>query len=116
MDRMKIWKCRRCGYRWVGKRRGSSTVETPVRCAKCQSPYWNRRTLTGGEGLMFLVRVDRGWAWVGQVGRRSAWLGPVREVSPAEALEKMKELLGPRTPSESLDYIDALVAEAERGV
>jgi len=32
----KIWKCDRCKHEWL-----SRDGETPLRCAKCKSPYWN---------------------------------------------------------------------------
>lgn len=31
------YKCLRCGYEWIPRKN-----ETPVRCAKCKNPYWNR--------------------------------------------------------------------------
>ena len=33
----KIWKCDRCGHEWL-----SRDSDTPLRCAKCKSPYWNK--------------------------------------------------------------------------
>jgi len=33
----KIWKCDRCGHEWL-----SRDSDTPIRCAKCKSPYWNK--------------------------------------------------------------------------
>lgn len=29
--------CKRCGHNWVPRK-----ATFPVRCAKCDSPYWNR--------------------------------------------------------------------------
>jgi len=33
--------CERCGYSWVPKKQGKEYV-TPMHCAKCNNPYWNR--------------------------------------------------------------------------
>jgi len=35
---VKICKCERCGGEWQPQ--GN---EYPIRCAKCNSPYWNRK-------------------------------------------------------------------------
>lgn len=47
MDRkhgkFETFKCLRCGYEW-GTRRG-----TPIRCAKCRSPYWERERRNDGS-------------------------------------------------------------------
>lgn len=32
-----VWKCDRCGHEWLSRDEG-----TPIRCAKCKSPYWNK--------------------------------------------------------------------------
>ena len=33
----KIWKCDRCDHEWL-----SRDGDTPLRCARCKSPYWNK--------------------------------------------------------------------------
>ena len=41
MARVKIlvdgWKCERCDYEWVPRRKAEPKV-----CARCSSPYWNQ--------------------------------------------------------------------------
>lgn len=34
------WRCTRCNKSWVQYRKRSG--DKPVRCPKCQSPYWNK--------------------------------------------------------------------------
>jgi len=34
---VKICRCERCGYEWQPQ------GEDPIKCAKCNSPYWNRK-------------------------------------------------------------------------
>ena len=35
--KVELPKCVRCGHLWKPRKDG-----TPLRCAKCRSPYWNR--------------------------------------------------------------------------
>lgn len=37
MNTIKKLKCTRCGYEWWPR-----GAELPERCAKCNSPYWNK--------------------------------------------------------------------------
>ena len=37
-------KCTRCGHEW------SSKDETPLRCAGCKTPYWNREKINNHHG------------------------------------------------------------------
>jgi len=32
-----VWKCDVCKHEWLARDEG-----TPLRCAKCKSPYWNK--------------------------------------------------------------------------
>lgn len=36
---VKMCKCERCNYTWSP----NSKKELPIRCAKCGSPYWNKK-------------------------------------------------------------------------
>jgi len=35
-----VLKCERCGYEWIP----NNKKELPVKCAKCNSPYWNKKS------------------------------------------------------------------------
>lgn len=40
-------KCKRCGHEWKNR------VLEPVRCPKCQSPYWDRERLNLPKGQLY---------------------------------------------------------------
>jgi len=37
MVKLPTVKCNRCGHEWIPR------VENPKWCAKCRSPYWNKK-------------------------------------------------------------------------
>jgi predicted Zn-ribbon and HTH transcriptional regulator len=37
---MKTHTCKRCGHSWYPRR-----PELPVKCPKCQNPYWNKERI-----------------------------------------------------------------------
>jgi len=44
MVKLPTLECKRCGYVWIPR------VPSPVTCAKCRSPYWNKaKRSKGGE-------------------------------------------------------------------
>ncbi len=38
--KIKVWECtcERCGHRWIAR-----NEKLPMTCARCRSPYWNRK-------------------------------------------------------------------------
>jgi hypothetical protein len=62
--RRKNRHCLRCGYRWLGRR----STRRPVKCASCDSIYWNKpkvkftkseiKKIERDERLSHLIRDD----------------------------------------------------------
>lgn len=43
---IEVCKCSRCGYIWKPRENNDSLEDNlPIRCAKCQSAYWNKKKL-----------------------------------------------------------------------
>jgi hypothetical protein len=58
-----MFKCLRCGHEWSAQRYSrrmdlwrSAEPFTPKRCAKCRSPYWNKRVQRNRTGQSHQMR------------------------------------------------------------